>query len=100
MNNEVDDADIADEGDECEENGHAGVEETGVKPPSKKDRGWRPSNREKEVQKLEDERSALQLLLERARQLLIMALQKAQAAQVATPAVKKCRTHTVLCDPR
>ena len=57
--------------------------------------GGRPSKKEKEMQKLlEDKRAARQLLQEQ-----IMALQKAQAA---TPAVKKsvAPSISVLFDPR
>ena len=62
--------------------GGGSVEETKIEPPPKKNRGGRPSKKEKEMQKLlEDERPVRQLPQEQ-----MMALQKAQAA---TPAVKK-----------
>ena len=78
----VDDANVADEGNEWEEGGDAVVEETEVEPPPKTNRSGCPSNIEKEMQKLLEDEGAARLLLQEQ----IIALQKAQAV---IPAVKK-----------
>ena len=85
--NEVDDADIADGGEEWEEEDcDTGVEETKIEPPPKKNRGGRPSKKEKEMQKLlEDERANNGF---------------AEGTSSHSCGEEECRTISVLCDPR